>query len=168
MARLKIPTFPATPIIPDMSLVDLIYMSTGVRVRPGRSIGDHETQMLVASLLVMTAKSDGGISPDESVRMVELLRNRFHLKSGEALNMITRISDDLTDHTNLDEILEFVDEELSLAQKEDLMLMVLGVIAADHQKDAAEMTLLAGLIEGLKIPDNIMTNVYARYFVDRS
>ena len=44
------------------------------------------------------------------------------------------------------------------------MLMVLSVIAADNQKDAGEMKLLVALIDGLKMPDQIMQKVYERYF----
>ena len=154
----------ATRIIPDMSLVDLIYAKTGIRIGLDSIAGDIEVQMLIASLLALVAKSDGGVSPDESLRMVELLRSRFQLRPGEALHMITRASDELATHTDLDEILDSVNDNLSLAQKEDLMLMVLSVISADNQKDAGEMKLLAALIEGLKMPDNIMNNVYGRYF----
>ena len=147
-----------------MSLVDLIYSKTGISVGPESIAGDIEAQTLIASLLALVAKSDGGISPDESLRMVRLLRSRFQLMPGEALNMITRASDELATHTDLDEILVSVNDSLTLAQKEDLMLMVLSVISADNQKDAGELKLLAALIEGLKMPDNIMNNVYGRYF----
>jgi len=147
-----------------MSLVDLIYSKTGISVGPESIAGDIEAQTLIASLLALVAKSDGGISPDESLRMVRLLRSRFQLMPGEALNMITRASDELATHTDLDEILVSVNDSLTLAQKEDLMLMVLSVISADNQKDAGEMKLLAALIEGLKIPDKVMNNVYDRYF----
>ena len=147
-----------------MSLVDLIYSKTGISIGPESIAGDIEAQTLIASLLALVAKSDGGISPDETLRMVRLLRSRFQLKPGEALNMITRASDELGAHTNIDEILISVNNSLTLTQKEDLMLMVLSVISADNQKDAGEMKLLAALIEGLKIPDNIMNNVYKRYF----
>jgi len=147
-----------------MSLVDLIYSKTGISIGPESIAGDIEAQTLIASLLALVAKSDGGISPDETLRMVRLLRSRFQLKPGEALNMITRASDELAAHTNIDEILVSVNNSLTLTQKEDLMLMVLSVISADNQKDAGEMKLLAALIEGLKIPDNIMNNVYKRYF----
>ncbi len=81
--------------------------------------------------------------------------------------MITRASDELATHTSLDEILVSVNDNLALAQKEDLMLMVLSVISADNQKDAEEMKLLAALIEGLKIPDKIMNKVYEQYFEDK-
>jgi uncharacterized tellurite resistance protein B-like protein len=158
---------PATRIIPDMSLVDLIYSKTGISIGLDSVTADIEAQTLIASLLALVAKSDGGISPDETLRMVQLLRSRFQLREGEALNMITRASDELATHTSLDEILVSVNDNLALAQKEDLMLMVLSVISADNQKDAAEMKLLAALIEGLKIPDKIMNKVYEQYFEDK-
>jgi uncharacterized tellurite resistance protein B-like protein len=147
-----------------MSLVDLIYAKTGIRIGLDSIAGDIEAQTLIASLLALVAKSDGGVSPDESLRMVELLRSRFQLRPGEALHMITRASDELAAHTDLDEILDSVNNNLSLAQKEDLMLMVLSVISADNQKDAGEMKLLAAVTEGLKIPDTVMNKVYKRYF----
>jgi uncharacterized tellurite resistance protein B-like protein len=158
---------PATRTIPDMSLVDLIYSKTRINIGLDSVTADIEAQTLIASLLALVAKSDGGISPDETLRMVQLLRSRFQLREGEALNMITRASDELATHTSLDEILVSVNDNLALAQKEDLMLMVLSVISADNQKDAAEMKLLAALIEGLKIPDKIMNKVYEQYFEDK-
>lgn len=81
--------------------------------------------------------------------------------------MIARASDELAAHTDLDEIMVAVNDKLALAQKEDLMLMVLSVISADNQKDAAEMKLLAALIEGLNMPDKVMNKVYERYFEDQ-
>ncbi len=80
------------------------------------------------------------------------------------LYLITRASDELAAHTNLDQILVSVNDNLTLAQKKDLMLMVLSVISADNQKDAGEMKLLAALIEGLNIPDKIMSNVCDQNF----
>jgi len=147
-----------------MSLTDLIYTTTGIRIGSDSAASDAETQVMIAALLALVAKSDGGISPDESLRMVELLRSRFELKPGEALNLITRASDELASHSDLDNIFVVVNEKLSLAQKEDLMLMVLKVISADNQKDAAEMKLLAALVEGLEIPDTVMDRAYRRYF----
>ena len=46
-----------------MSLTDLIYAKTGIRIGAEKSGADHESQMLIAALLVLVAKSDGGISP---------------------------------------------------------------------------------------------------------
>ncbi len=164
MVRQMTWTLLATQIIPDMSLVDLIFEKTGVRIATDSVAGDYEAQTLIASLLTLVARSDGGISPDEYLRMVELLNNRFGLRSGEALDMVSRAADELASHDKLDEILDSVNEALTRSQKEDLMLMVLSVIAADNQKDAGEMKLLAALIDGLKLSDKFMQKVYERYF----
>ncbi len=164
MVRRMTRTLLATQSIPDMSLVDLIFKKTGIRIATNSVAGDYEAQTLIASLLTLVARSDGGISPDEYLRIVELLRNRFGLRSGEALDMVTRAADELASHDELDEILDSVNEALTRTQKEDLMLMVLSVIAADNQKDAGEMKLLVALIDGLNMPDQIMHKVYERYF----
>jgi uncharacterized tellurite resistance protein B-like protein len=147
-----------------MSLVELIFAKTGIRFATDSVAGDFEAQTLIASLLTLVARSDGGISPDEYARIVELLRSRFGLRSGEALDMVSRAADELASNDNLDEILDSVKDELTRDQKEDLMLMVLAVIAADSQKDAGEMKLLSALIDGLKLPDQFMQKVYERYF----
>ncbi len=147
-----------------MSLLDLIYSKTGISVGTQGLSGDDESQNLVASLLALVAKSDGGISLDESERMVGLLRNRFHVSPIEALEMITRASQELATHSRLDEVLDAINQKLTLAQKEDLMLMVLHVISADSRKDAGEMRLLDAVIEGLRMPDQLMDKVYQKYF----
>jgi uncharacterized tellurite resistance protein B-like protein len=157
----------AKAIIPDMSLLDLIYSKTGISVGTDALSGDNESQNLIASLLALVAKSDGGISLDESERMVGLLRNRFRVSPIEALEMITRASHELAVHSRLDEVMDAINQKLTLAQKEDLMLMVLHVIAADSRKDAGEMMLLAAVVEGLRMPDRRMDKVYERYFKEQ-
>lgn len=150
-----------------MKLTDLIYAKTGFTFELPSLATDLAAQDLVASLITLVAKSDGGISPDETVRMVEMLRQRFPLDPGEALSLITRAADELSSDSHLDEVISEINDTLPLAHKEELMLMVLHIISADNEKDAGEMTLLAALIDGLKIPDNIMHDVYERYFTER-
>ncbi len=150
-----------------MKLTDLIYARTGIAFDLPSMASDLDAQALVASLITLVAKSDGGISPDEIVRMVEMLRQRFPLEPAEALSLITRTAEELSTDSHLDEILREVNDTLALPHKEELMLMVLNVIAADNQKDAEEMKLLGALIDGLKIPNKIMQDVYARYFEEK-
>ena len=150
-----------------MKLTDLIYARTGIAFDLPRIASDVDAQALVASLITLVAKSDGGISPDEIVRMVEMLRQRFPLEPAEALSLITRTAEELSADSHLDEILREVNDTLTLPDKEELMLMVLNVIAADNQKDAEEMKLLEALIDGLKIPNKVMQDVYARYFEEK-
>jgi uncharacterized tellurite resistance protein B-like protein len=150
-----------------MKLTDLIYAKTGFTIDLPSLASDLDAQTLVASLITLVAKSDGGISLDETARMVEMLRQRFPLDRGEALSLVTRAADELSEDSHLDEILAEVNDKLALPHKEELMLMVLHVISADNEKDAGEMKLLAALIDGLKIPDNIMERVYAQYFKEQ-
>ncbi len=150
-----------------MKLTDLIYAKTGFTIDLPSLASDLDAQILVVSLITLVAKSDGGISLDESARMVEMLRQRFPLERVEALSLVTRAADELSADSHLDEILAEVNDKLALPHKEELMLMVLHVISADNEKDAGEMKLLAALIDGLKIPDNIMEKVYARYFKEQ-
>jgi uncharacterized tellurite resistance protein B-like protein len=153
-----------------MNLKDLIYAKTGITIDLKNLASDPDGQALMTSLLALVAKSDGGISPDEMTRMVELLRERFSLQPGEALNMITRATAEIEaigEGADLDELLSSVNDDLALPHKEELLLMLLHVISADNEKDVAEMKFLAAVVDGLKIPGKIMDKVYARYFEDR-
>lgn len=151
----------------SMKLKDLIYAKTGIAIDLSSLASDPNGQTLIASLMALVAKSDGGVSPEEMARMVTLLRNRFGLQPGEALNMITRAIDEVAHTTNLDQLLRSVNDDLALQHKEELLLMLLHVIAADDQKDVAEMKFLSAVVDGLKVPEKIMANVYARYFDER-
>ena len=151
-----------------MSLKDIIYAKTGIAAGLTSLADDPEGQALVASLLAFVAKSDGGISRDETVRMVQMFQDRFHLASGSAVDLVGRAANEFGSGSDLDGLIANINEELSLESKEKLMSMVLHVISADDRKDAAEMKLLATLVAGLKIPDDIMEKAYARYFQDKS
>lgn len=150
-----------------MKLIDLVYAKTGISVDLDSLADDREGQALVASLLALVARSDGDISREETMRMVELLRSRFHLGAEEALGLVSRAANEFGSSAELDGLVANINDELSLPQKEQLLNIVLHVIAADDRKDAAEMQLMADLVDGLKIPDNILEKVYASYFRDR-
>jgi uncharacterized tellurite resistance protein B-like protein len=154
----------ATDIIRDMSLLDIIIEKTGIKIASDSVASDYEAQILIASLLALVAKSDGGISPDENSRIVNLLCKRFGLGSSEALDLVARAADELPSHDRLDEVVDSVNEVLTRTQKEDLMFMVLCVIAADNQKDAGEMKLLAKLVDSLQLPDQFMQKIFERDF----
>lgn len=147
-----------------MSLLEVIIERTGIGAISQSVANNPNEQLLIASLLALVAKSDGGISPDEIARMVKLLRQRFGLAPVEALDLVSRAAEDIPDHDNVNQIVISVNESLSRAQKEDLMFMILCVIAADNQKDAGEMKLLSDLINGLRLSDEFMEKVYERYF----
>ena len=70
----------------------------------------------------------------------------------------------MADDGQLDDLVESVNDALSRSQKEHLMFMVLCVIAADDQKDAAEMKLLRKLVDTFRLPDATMQKIYAGNF----
>jgi len=95
---------------------------------------------------------------------VNLLSKRFKLGSGEALDLVARAADEVSGHEQLDEVVDSVNELLSRPQKEDLMFMILCVIAADDQKDAGEIKLLAKLVDSFRLPDAVMQKMYEENF----
>ena len=133
-----------------MSLAELLKDKAGIRISSAGSAIKHDSQVLIAGLLVVVATCDGGVSTEEGLRMVQLLRRRFDISPGEAVSLLNRAADELALHGDLDDIVSIANESLVKAQKEDLMTMVLEVIAADNRKEAAEMRLLATLIERLE------------------
>jgi uncharacterized tellurite resistance protein B-like protein len=147
-----------------MSLLDLLIEKVGVRTASDSIAGDSEAQILIASLLALVARSDGGVSPDENMRIVNLLSRRFKLSSDEALDLVARAADEVSGHEQLDEVVDSVNELLSRPQKEDLMFMILCVIAADDQKDAGEIKLLAKLVDSFGLPDAVMQKMYEENF----
>lgn len=147
-----------------MGLKDIIIGMAGLSESRQYLIDNIASPDLVAAVLVVCAKSDGGISPEENLRMVQLLRQRYGLQPGEALELITRLADTSMTANDIDDLIQSANQEFSADEKEELILMVLKVIAADSQKDAGEMKLLATLVEGLHISDKVMESVYKRYF----
>ncbi len=128
----------------------------------GRQAGEA-----VASVMVLAAASDGGISPEENLRMVQLLQDRLGLSSVDALGLITDISGRIRAETDAKRLIGSLNRELSPEGKQELMFMILEIIAADDEKSAGEMQLLTDLMEGLGVSGESMDEVYARYFASR-
>jgi uncharacterized tellurite resistance protein B-like protein len=145
-------------------------------VREKLGLGDSGDPLLdspggdtaIASIMVLVANSDGGISLDEGLRIREFLMQRFGLDSHDAQALIGRVADRYA--SGVDDqarVIATLRNELTAAGKEDLMLVILEVIAADQEKDVKEVELLARLIEELQIPDKTMNRAYERYFESR-
>lgn len=150
-----------------MHFADLIYEKTGLNLDMTSLSDSPEGQALVAALLAMVAKSDNDISPAETMRMIELLQDRFHLAERDAIDLVSRAANGFGSDAKLDGVISNINEELGLAEKEELLSMVMHVIAADEHKNNMEMDLLATLVQGLKVPDSILEKAYARYFQDK-
>lgn len=77
-----------------MKLADLIYAKTGKSIDLTSLADDPVGQALVASLMALVANCDGGISAEKTLRMVALLRDRFHLTLEEASGLTNRAASD--------------------------------------------------------------------------
>ena len=148
-------------------LKDLVYAMTGFDLDFDKVSTDINAQIATASLLAVAANSDGSIDSVETEKMVGVLRKRFELTSTVALDLVTRAIDELSTGDASRRLFDELNERLTLKQKDDLLLMVLEVIAADGEKEAREMALLDQTVTALNISDRQLSNIYDRYFEAR-
>jgi uncharacterized tellurite resistance protein B-like protein len=148
-------------------LKDLVYAITGIDLDFDQLTTDINAQIAIASLLAVAANSDGSIDSAETEKMVGVLRKRFELTSTVALDLVTRAIDELSTGDASRRLFDELNERLTLKQKDDLLLMVMEVIAADGEKEAREMALLDQTVTALKISDRQLSNIYNRYFEAR-
>lgn len=99
--------------------------------------------------------------------MVQLLQRRFGLSPVDAFALVRDIPDRVQNRADVQRLIEALRQELSPQGKEEVMMMVLDIIAVDHEKDPGEMNLLSRLIDALEIPEASMSVVYGRYFEAR-
>ena len=124
----------------------------------------YDAKYLVAVLLVFVAKGDGNISESETKQMLDLIGDYFDLPSASSLELLTRAMADIAENPDLENLLKDLSVILSLAEKEEIALMMLKVVAADGRKDAEEMDKLSAAAQIIDIPADVMHCAYDRYF----
>jgi len=127
----------------------------------------YDSQYLVAALLVSVAKSDGNISQNETDKMLQLVSEHFHLKSSESLELLTRAMSNIAEDPDLTNLLGELGTGLTPADKEDIAVMLLKVVAADGRQDAEEMDTLSQAAEIIQISPDSMHRAFDRYFDDK-
>ena len=147
---------------------DLIYKGTGINLRLDELSDDLTAQMMIAGVLAVAAHSDGETTPSEVNRMVELMRAKYPLKSSEALDLVTQGVETYSDPDSLRSLFSELNGRLPLAHKEELVVMVLEVLAADGVKKPEELSWLEEALDALGVPDEIMNKVYGKYFAQRN
>jgi len=148
-------------------LRNLVYAATGIDIGLDNAPVDINAQIAVAALLVVAANSDGSIDSKETIKMVEALCTRFSLTSTVALDLITRAVDDQSMPGGASGLIDELNQRLTLKQKEELVLMLLEVIAADGEKEASEIAMLDRTVRALNISDSRLARIYKRYFERR-
>ncbi len=124
----------------------------------------YDAKYLVAVALVFVAKGDGNISESETELMLGLLSDHFDLTSAGTLEVLTRAMTDIAENPDLENLIKELSVILSLAEKEEIALMMLKVVAADGRKDAEEMENLSIAAQIIDIPADVMHCAYDRYF----
>ena len=146
---------------------DYLYTTFGITKGPDTATDDANSQALTASILLLAAQSDGSISPVESAELARLISDQFAHGDEDSVQLAAESSQRIPEFSSTNELIEAANRGLELHQKEDLMLMVLKIIAADERKAPGELELLDQLLDGLRIPGNVMDRVYTRYFKDK-
>lgn len=139
---------------------------TRLIVETADGIEEYDSQFLVAALFVYIARGDGEITPEESAQMIELIEERYQLQGAASLELITRAMNEMVDKPQLGLLLTDLVPTLSDAEKEDIALMALKVVAADGQRHFAEMEQFNRAMEAAGITPEIIHRAFDRYFAE--
>ena len=126
----------------------------------------YDSKFLVAALLVFVARGSGRIEPEESAKMIDLIEDHFHLQGAESLELITTAMSEMADKPTLVTLLTDLGPTLSESDQEDIALMGLKVVAADGQRDVAEMEQFNQAVSAIGIPPEIVHRAFDRYFAE--
>jgi uncharacterized tellurite resistance protein B-like protein len=126
----------------------------------------YDAQFLVAALLIFVARGSGTIEPEETAKMLDLIEAHFHLQGAESLELLMRAMTDLAEKPELGELLAELGRTLSDAEKEDIAVMALKVIAADGRRKVAEMEKFNEAVEAVGVSPEIVHRAFDRYFAE--
>jgi len=126
----------------------------------------YDSKFLVAALLIFIARGSGSIEPEESTKMIDLIEDRFHMQGAESLALLTRAMTELAEKPEIVQLLIELGTTLSDAEKEDIAVMALKVIAADGRRQVAEMEKFNQAVEAVGISPEIVHRAFDRYFAE--
>jgi uncharacterized tellurite resistance protein B-like protein len=118
----------------------------------------YDSKFLVAAMLIFIARGSGTIEPEESGKMIELIEEHFQMQGAESLELLTRAI--------AEKVLTELGPTLSDADKEDIAVMALKVIAADGRREVAEMEKFSQAVEAIGISPEIVHRAFDRYFAE--
>ena len=125
-----------------------------------------DERFLVAALLIFVAKGSGGIEPEESAKMLELLEDHSRIPGSEALELLTRAIGEMAERPGLGASLANLAHTLPAREQENIALMALKVIAADGRREVEEMEQFNRAVEAAGITSDIVHRAYDRYFAE--
>ena len=133
-----------------------------VETREG--VETYDSQFLVAALLVYIARASGEIQPEETATMLDLIEEHFRIGGADSLQLLTHAMSELAEKPELRPMLVELGRTLGNAEKEEIALMALKVIAADGRRDVNELERFNESVEALSIPPEVVHRAFDRYF----
>ena len=127
-------------------------------------IKEYDSQFLVAALLVYIARGSGQIEPEESAKIIDMIKEKYQMHGSESLELITHAMAEMADKPELGPLLADLGGTLSDTDKEDIALMSLKVIAADGQRHYEEMEQFNRAMEAIGISAEIVHRAFDQYF----
>ena len=97
-------------------------------------------------------------------RNERVMEEQLQMSGAESLALLTRAMSDIAENPDLGSLLGELSAALSVADKEDIAVMLLKVVAADGRKDAQEMEKLRVAGEMIDIAEDTMHRAFDRYF----
>ena len=137
-------------------------------ITKGAETATYDPRFLVAALLIFVARGSGRIEPEESATMLELIQSHFRLESAESLQLLTRAMTEMSDNPEMPDLLGELGRSLSDAEKEDIAVMALKVIAADGRQQAEELEAFSDANTMLGTPPEVVHRAFDRYFAETS
>jgi uncharacterized tellurite resistance protein B-like protein len=139
---------------------------TKLIIETASGVQEYDSQFLVAALLIYIARGSGQIEPEESAQIIVLIEEHFQLQGSESLELITRAMTEMIDKPELAELLTALAPTLTDADKENIALMALKVIAADGHRHFAEMEQFNRAMEAIDISPEIVHKAFDQYFAE--
>ena len=126
----------------------------------------YESKFLVAALLIYVARGSGTIEPEESAKMIDLIEGYFQLQGAESLEILTQAMSEMAEKPELVQSLAELGHTLGEADKEDIAVMALKVIAADGRREVAEMEQFNEAVAAIGVSPEIVHRAFDRYFAE--
>lgn len=126
----------------------------------------YDSRFLVAALLIFIARGSGRIEPEESAKMIDLIQEHFDLRGAESLDLLTRAMTEMAEEPELADELAKLGQTLAEAEKEDIALMALKVIAADGRREASEMEQFSAALDAIGTDPETVHRAFDRYFAE--
>jgi len=96
--------------------------------------------------------------------MLAITESHFRLSSAEALELLTNALTEAPEPEELEAQLRALRNLLDPAEKEEVAMLLLELIAADGRRESAELDVLHYAADVLEIPPEVMHSAYERFF----